>query len=122
MRRTLFILFVTVMTVVGISIACSISNGSNIDEREKNWTEQISGSLKLGDTREVLEAFTKTHGQRLNCYQNYKKEDQCDFDDNQSRGGTTNRPVQLAVIFIIKNNKVFSHQFTTTLTPPNQSQ
>jgi len=111
MRRTLFVLFIAVSTVVAISIARSVSKESNIDERKKYWVQQMSGTLNVGATLEELETFTKSHGQTLNCYQNYNKEDQCDFDDNQS---TSNRPMRLAVIFAIKDNKIASHQFTTS--------
>ena len=118
MRRTLLVLIVAVFAVIAVSIARSISSGSNIDKRQKYWEEQISGTLNSGASKEELEAFTKGHGQILNCYQNYNKEDQCDFDDNQSLGGTSNMPMRLAVIFTLKDDKVASHQFTTS--PANQ--
>ena len=114
MRRTLLILVIAIFSVIAISIARSISSGSNIDKRQKYWEEQISGALNTGASKEELEAFTKSHGQILNCYQNYNKQDQCDFLDDQSLGGTSNMPMRLAVIFILKDDGVASHQFTTS--------
>jgi len=119
-RRTLLILVIAIFAFIAISIARSVSGGSNIDKRQKYWEEQLSGVLNTGASKEELEAFTDSHGQILKCYQNYKKEDQCAFDDNQSLGGTTNIPMRLAVIFILKDNKIASHQFTTS--PANQPQ
>ena len=118
MRRTLLTLVIAVFSVIAISIARSISSGSNIDKRQKYWEEQLSGALNTGASKEELEAFAKTHGQILKCYQNYNKEDQCAFDDNQSLGGTSNMPMRLAVIFTLKDDKVAAHQFTTS--PANQ--
>lgn len=118
MRRTLFVLFIAVSAVIAFSITRGISKGSNIDERQKYWAQQISRALNSGARVEELQTFTKIRGQALNCYQNYNKEDLCDFDDNQSFGGTSNMPMRLAVIFSIKDNKIASHQFTTS--PANQ--
>jgi len=118
MRRTLFVLFIAVSAAIAFTITRDISKGSNIDERQKYWAQQISGALKSGATVEELQTFTKSRGQSLNCYQNYNKEDLCDFDDNQSFGGTSNMPMRLAVIFSIKDNKIASQQFTTS--PANQ--
>ncbi len=89
--------------------------GRNIDERKEYWGKEISTSLKAGSSKEELLAFAKAHGQNLNCYQNFNQEDQCDFTDVNSIGGTSSRPVKLAVIFAIKDEKLVSHQITTTL-------
>ena len=113
MRRALLIAFVAIAAVVAIFIARGMSGGTNIDKRQKHWEKEISEGLKTGATKEELQAFASGHGQTLNCYQNYKREDQCDFDDNQSLGGPRNMPMRLAVIFAIKDNKVTSHQFAT---------
>lgn len=118
MRRTLFVLFIAVSSVITFSIARGISKGSNIDELQKYWAQQISGALNAGATVDEFQTFTKNRGQTLNCHQNYNKEDLCDFDDNQSFGGTSSMPMRLAVIFSIKDNKIASHQFTTS--PANQ--
>lgn len=116
MRLSTSVVFVVLMTVGAVFIARSISTGSNIDKREKYWKEEISKSIHIGTSKDELEIFAKSHGQALHCYQNYNtKENQCDFDDNQSFGGTTRLPMRLAVIFTIKNDKVISHQLTTTL-------
>ena len=113
MRRALLILFVAISAVVAFVIARGTSGGTNIDKRQKHWERQISEGLKAGASREELEAFAKARGQTLSCYTNYKKEDQCDFEDGESLGGSRNMPLRLAVIFVLKDNKVASHQFGT---------
>ena len=52
MRGTLFVLFIAVSAVIAFSIARGISKGSNIDERQKYWAQQISGALNSGATVE----------------------------------------------------------------------
>ncbi len=120
MRRALLIAFVAVAAVVAITIARGMSGGTNIDKRQKHWEKEIAEGLKSGATREDLQAFASGRGQTLDCYQNYKREDQCSFDDNQSLGGSRNLPLRLAVIFAIQDDKVASHQFATT--PANKQQ
>ena len=119
MRRTLLVLVIAIFSFIAISIARNVSSGSNIDKRKKYWEEQMSGVINTGTGKEELEAFTKSHGQVLNGYQNYNKEDQCAFDDSESLGGTSNMPMRLAVIFILKDDKVASRQFATS--PANQT-
>jgi hypothetical protein len=116
MRISLWLIFIV------ISVACAIQIGrgmgifksSNIDERKKYWTEQISGSLTVDTTIERLEAFAKSHGQTLRCRKNAIKEGDCVFDDQQSAGGTRNIPVYLSVVFRIEDNRVISHRFETS--------
>ena len=95
MRRTFLIAFVAIAAVVALSIARSMSGGTNIDKRQKHWEKEISGGLRTGATLEELQAFASGHGQTVHCYQNYKSEDQCDFEDNQSFGGSRNIPMRL---------------------------
>jgi hypothetical protein len=113
MRRVLLAIVVAAAAVYAFTLVRSTVPGSNIDERQKYWAGQIARSLAPGAPTDDLRAFAKAHGQDLRCYQNYRKEDQCSFDDGQSRGGTSNLPVRLAVIFSMRDNKVVSHQFTT---------
>lgn len=86
----------------------------NLDDRKKYWEKEISISLKPGSSKEELLAFANTHRQKLHCYQNYKYEDQCGFNDSESSGGTSSHPLQLAVIFAIKDDKLVSHQLLPT--------
>ena len=115
MRRGLPIPFVVIGAVVAILItfliARGISGGDNIAKRQKYWAKEISEGLKAGAPKEDLQAFTTARGQTLRCHQNYKREDVCDFFDNQSLGGTRNIPVKLVVTFVMKDNKVSSHRF-----------
>lgn len=113
MRRAFLIAFVAIAAVVAIALARGMSGGTNIDKRQKYWEKEISEGLNTGATKEELQAFASRHGQTLKCYQNYRREDQCDFDDIQSLGGSRNMPLRLAVIFAIKDNKVTSHEFAT---------
>ena len=113
MSRPLLIVIAIGAAVLAFMLARGMSGGTNIEAREKHWQKVIAEGLKPGATREELEAFANAHGQTLHCYTNAKREDQCDFDDNQSQGGSRNMPMRLAVIFVLKNNKVASHQFAT---------
>lgn len=114
MHRALLIALAVIAAVVAIAFARGMSAGTNIDERQKHWEKEISAGLNAGATREELQAFASRHGQALNCYQNHRKEDQCDFDDKLSLGGSRNLPMRLAVIFVIRDGRVASHQFATT--------
>jgi hypothetical protein len=94
--------------------ACNAKTDRNIDERTKYWEKEISANLKAGATKAELESFFKTRGENLHCYQNYAREDLCDVTDNQSKGGFSNKPMKLAVILKMKDDKFVSHSFTTT--------
>ena len=111
----LLVIFVVIAAVIAVVLARGMSSGTNIESRQKHWEKQIAEGLKTGATKAELEAFAKSRGQTLNCYQNYKREDQCDFEDGESAGGSRNHPMKLAVIFVMKDNKVASHQFTTAM-------
>ena len=104
--------------VVGIAVFILrdfLFQGRNFDERKKYWDGEISTSIKIGSSsNEELSAFANNHGQKLHCYQNYNREDLCDFNDSESIGGTSSRPMKLAVIFAIKENKIVSYQFVPT--------
>lgn len=63
-----------------------------------------------------LEAFASKHGETLQCYQNGKRQDVCDFRDSQSKGGSRNLPMQLGAFFVMKDGKVVSHELDTA--PP----
>lgn len=102
-----------VVMAVAVLTACSVER--SIDQREKYWAAEIPQFLPVGSSKEDLEEFVRSRGQNLHCYQNYDtKQDQCDFADNQTMGGTSNLPMRLAVIFMLKDDRVVSHQFTTT--------
>jgi hypothetical protein len=118
MRRALLITSVAIAAVLAFVIARGMSSGTNIDKRQKYWEKEIPPALKAGATKEELQAFASSHGQALRCYQNYKREDQCSFDDNQSLGGTRNLPMRLAVVFAMKDSKVTSQEFG--ITPANK--
>lgn len=107
------------MGLIGMLAACGSANQSNVEERTKYWEAQIAGALPPDSTKSQLEAFAKGHGQTLDCYQNHDREDQCDFDDNQSRGGAPSRPVKVAVIFVLKDDKLASYQITTVQPDPS---
>ena len=113
MSRPLLIVVAIVAAGIAFMIVRGMSGGTNIEAREKHWKKVIAEGLKPGATKEELEAFARAHGQTLKCYTNAKREDQCDFDDDQSSGGSRNMPMRLAVIFVLRNNKVASHQFAT---------
>jgi hypothetical protein len=93
---------------------CNAKTDRNIDERTKYWEKEISAGLKAGAGKSEMESFFLTRGEKLDCYQNYAREDQCDITDNQSKGGFSNKPMKLAVILKIKDGKFVSHSFTTT--------
>jgi hypothetical protein len=116
MRISLWLIFVVVLFACALQFGggMGVFNRSNIDERKKYWTEQISGSLTVDATTERLEAFVKSRGQTLRCY-NTGKENVCGFEDDRSAGGTQNIPVHLSVVFHIKDNEVVSHRFETSL-------
>jgi hypothetical protein len=97
---------------------CSVPNGTNISDREGYWKAEIGKSLSVGATRADLEAFAQAHGEQLDCYQNYKREDQCDISDHQSAGGTSNLPMRLVVIFEMKDGKYSAPVFTTEHVEP----
>lgn len=90
-----------------------------MDERTKYWQAQIAGALPPDSTKSRLQAFAKDHGQTLDCHQNQDREDQCDFDDNQSHGGAPSRPVKVAVIFVLKDDKLASYPITTVQPDPS---
>lgn len=116
MHRSTAVTFVVLGTIGAVLLARSIGGGSNIEQREHYWKEEIAKSINMETSTDKLELFAKNKGQTLHCYQNYKREEQCSFDDYQSLGGTSKTPMRLAVIFTIENGKVISHQFTTTST------
>ena len=89
--------------------------GRNFDERKEYWESEISNSIIMGSSSsEELSSFANNHGQKLHCYQNYNREDKCDFNDSESIVGTSSRPMKLAVIFAIKEKKIVSYQFVPT--------
>jgi hypothetical protein len=118
MRRALLITLVAIAAVLAFVFVRGMSSGTNIDKRQKYWEKEIPAGLKNGATKEELSAFAGSHGQTLRCYQNYKKEDQCSFDDNQSLGGSRNLPMRLTVAFTMKGDKVTSQDFG--ITPANR--
>lgn len=91
------------------------ADGRNIDARTAYWEKELTASLKPGSSKEELDAFAKAHGEILSCYQNYSREDQCDFTDSKSAGGSSSKPMKLALIFKIKDGKLISHELTPTL-------
>ncbi len=101
-----------------LSSACSIPNGTNINEREAYWKAEIANSIAPGATRADLEQFASAHGEQLECYQNGDREDQCDISDHRSAGGTSNLPMRLAVIFRMQDGKYVSHLFATEHVEP----
>ena len=98
--------------------ACSVPNGTNINEREAYWKAEIANSIAPGATHADLERFAQAHGEQLECYQNGDGEDQCDITDHQSAGGTSNLPMRLAVIFKMQDEKYVSHLFATEHVEP----
>lgn len=104
--------------VLLLSSACSVPNGTNINEREAYWKAEIANSIVPGAMRADLEQFARAHGERLDCYRNRDDEDQCDITDHQSAGGTSNLPMRLAVIFRMQDGKYVSHLFATEHVEP----
>lgn len=104
--------------VLLLSSACSVPNGTNINEREAYWKAEIAKSIAPNATRADLERFAQAHGEQLECYQNGDREDQCDITDHQSAGGTPNLPMRLAVIFRMQDEKYVSHLFATEHVEP----
>lgn len=104
--------------VLLLSSACRAPNGTNINDREEYWKAEIAASIAPGATRADLERFAQAHGERLDCYQNGEREDQCDITDHQSAGGTSNLPMRLAVIFRMKDDRYVSHLFATEHVEP----
>jgi hypothetical protein len=96
--------------------ARGMSGGTNIEEREKYWKREIAEGVKPGATKQELEAFASKHGETLHCYMNGKRQDVCDIRDSQSRGGSRNLPMQLGAFFVMKDDKVVSHELDTA--PP----
>ncbi|MEY4730960.1 MAG: hypothetical protein RL020_2118 [Pseudomonadota bacterium] len=111
----------SVFAIVGLIVLAALFmsrgflNKRNIDEREKYWKKEIFANLKVGATKVQMEEFLKSRGENLHCYQNYSKEDMCDVTDKLSFGGTSSKPMKLAVIFKMKDDKMISYSFTTTL-------
>jgi hypothetical protein len=91
------------------------ADGRNIEERTAYWEKELSASLKPGASREDIEAFATAHGEQLDCYQNYDREDKCDFTDSKSAGGSSGHPMKLTIIFTLKEGRLVSHELTTTL-------
>ncbi len=99
---------------------CGPFNSSNTSEREKYWRKEISANLPANATKAEIEIFVLARGEKLHCYQNYAREDQCDITDNKSHGGTSKMPMKLAVIFNMKNERMTAYLFTTTPANPKQ--
>jgi hypothetical protein len=113
--------FTPQLMLSGLSLlcfGCSIPNGTNINDREDYWKAEIAKSLSPGATRADLERFAQAHGEQLHCYQNDKREDQCDISDHRSAGGTSNLPMRLVVIFEMKDGKYAAPVFTTEHVEP----
>jgi hypothetical protein len=115
MRTTLGIVLVAGLIGMAIFFSRSFITRNNISDRERYWTKEISTNLKPGADQSQLEEFLQPRGEKLHCYQTYAREDQCDITDSLSVGGTTKMPMKLSVIFKMKDKKVVSHLFTTTL-------
>jgi hypothetical protein len=102
------------LALTALLAGCNARTDRNIEERTKYWEKEMAVGLKSGATKAEMELFFKTRGEKLDCYQNYAREDQCDITDNQSKGGFSNKPMKLAVILKMKDDKFVSHSFTTT--------
>lgn len=111
MNKGLLIAVAVLAAIGAFAISRGMSGGTNIGEREKYWQGRITEGAKPGTTQGDLQAFAEANGQRLRCYQNAKREDECEFRDRESRGGSRNLPMQLAVTFAMKDGKVVSHRF-----------
>lgn len=111
MRRALMILSVVFFVAVVMWFARGMSSGTNLDKREKYWEKELAGGFKAGSTKDELQAFAQKHGETVRCYQNGNREDECAFTDPESYGGSSNIPLKLAVLFLMKNDKVVSWQF-----------
>lgn len=98
--------------------ACSVPNGTNINEREQYWASEIAKGLVPGATRADLERFAQAHGEQLECYQNYEREDRCAITDHQSAGGTSKLPMHSTVIFEMKDGRYVSTTFSTEHAEP----
>lgn len=101
--------------MVAILALAACSRGSTIDARKAYWQQEIARTLNPGtSSEEDLMAFAEARGQKLRCYQNHQRQDNCAIDDNQSIGGTRTRPVRLAIIFTLNEDRLASHKFAMT--------
>ncbi len=113
------IVFVAIAVMLAIFLSRNFMGGNNLDERKAYWGKEIAASVPAGTRKAQLDAFASARGEKLNCYQTYSKEDQCDLDDNKSLGGPSNLRMKLSVIFKMKDEKIVSHSFTNV--PASQS-
>lgn len=109
---------VSALALASLLTGCNVQYRNNIEGRQKYWDKEIQTGLQAGASNSDMASFFKTRGEKLHCYQNYAREDQCDITDSQSVGGFKNKPMKLAVILKIKNDKFVSHSFTTTPANP----
>lgn len=112
MQRLIPVVFALVLP------SCGLIGDSNIDERQDYWESEFAGSIQPGTSQAELASFAIAHGVVLDCYQNQHRQDQCDFDDPQSHGGTPSRPVILSAIFAMADGKVVSYELTPTIPAP----
>jgi hypothetical protein len=103
-----------IMALATLLTACNVELDNNMKDREKYWENEISTTLKVNASQAELELFLLAHSQKMDCYQNYEKEDICDFTDSQSKGGFKNKPLKLAVMFKMVDEKVVSHSYIPT--------
>jgi hypothetical protein len=94
--------------------ACNVELDNNMKDREKYWENEISTGLRANASQVELALFLLAHSQKMDCYQNYEKVDICDFTDSQSKGGFKDKPLKLAVMFKLVDEKVVSHSYIPT--------
>ncbi len=115
MKRLSIFIFITL-------VGCSKS--TDIPVREKYWTQEIKSGLPIGSEKAAIESFFSARGQKLECFtqdgktrtfNDGKLPNACSVDDKQSLGGFSNVPVRLAVEIEMKEGKMISYKFGTTL-------
>ena len=106
-----------VFIVLGVGAAVFILrdfifHGNNMNERKEYWEREIAASLKPGSPKEELEAFASKNGLVLDCYQSYGGGDRCDFQDQESTGGTSSHPMKLLAVFTLQDGVIAAHELT----------
>lgn len=111
MHKGILIALAVIAGIVALTIGKGMSEGSNLEARQKYWEAEIAPAVPLGTTKEDLEAFIVAHGEKMHCYQNEKRQSICDFEDRQSFGGSRSMPMRLSVAFVMKDDTVAGYQY-----------
>lgn len=104
------------LTVIGLLMLWgtgqfdSLSSGSNLNQREAFWKDELARELPQGTSRAEVDAFATRHQLVQQCTQTSRLPVviECHADDPKAKGGTADHPMTQELVFVFHGPLLYS--------------